>query len=154
MSPLFVLEIKGNKMASIRIQRLEKELIKLFNIVLTNKIRDKKLSWVSITGVRVTPDMQYAKVYFSFLEAGASQHTIQKILTKSSGFFKKEIAAAHIMRTIPDISFFYDETEESARRIDQLLNQISKEKNSDDIEDEKTEIEEEMVQQEEENDEN
>ncbi len=123
-------------MASIRIQRLEKELLKIFNIVLTNKIRDKKLSWVTITSVKVTPDMQYARVFFSFFESGSSQHTIKKVLTKSSGFFKKEIAAAHIMRTIPELTFIFDETEEKARNIDALLEKISLESNVVDSEDE------------------
>jgi len=52
-------------------------------------------------------------------------------LTKASGFFKKEIAEAHLLRRIPEIRFIYDDTGKKASNLESLLKKIS--------EDEKTE---------------
>ena len=50
-------------MPSIRIQRLQKELLKLLNTSLKLRIRDKRLSMVTFTEIAVTTDMMYAKMY-------------------------------------------------------------------------------------------
>ena len=49
-------------MPSIRIQRLQKELLKLLNTSLKLRIRDKRLSMVTFTEIAVTTDMMYAKM--------------------------------------------------------------------------------------------
>ena len=120
-------------MASIRIQRLQKELIKLLNTSLKFKIRDKRLSMVTFTEISVTTDMMYAKIYFSYLnddELNVKQ--MEELLTKSSGFFKKEIANAHLMRTIPDLKFLYDSTERYSQKLDAIFDKIHEEKGNDD----------------------
>lgn len=108
-------------MKSFRIPRLQEELKKLFNIALTQKINDPKLNWVQITEVILAKDLRYAKLYFSHYNNHASHDKIKELLIKSSGFLKKQIAGAQLMRTIPELSFFYDETEDRAEKMDTLL---------------------------------
>jgi len=118
-------------MSKIRIQRLEKELLKLMNNVLSFKIRDKNLTWVTITNIRLSNDMSHAKIYFSFLGENSKEEVLQS-LQKSAGFFKNEIAKAKMMRTIPEIVFFYDELQENARKLDKILEKINSEKSEKD----------------------
>lgn len=108
-------------MKSHRIPRLQEELKKLANIVISQKLRDPALDWVTITDVVISKDLRYAKFYFSHYNNPATHDTIRDHLIKTSGFLKKEIAGAHIMRTIPELSFFYDETEDRAEKVDILL---------------------------------
>lgn len=115
-------------MQSIRLQRLQKELFRLFNASVLGKLKDSRLDWVTITAVEVSPDLKYAKIYFSYLENGMTNKEMTALLTKASGVFKKEIAEAKIMRTIPEISFFYDATEEKARKLDEIFQKIEAEK--------------------------
>lgn len=116
-------------MASIRIQRLQKELIKLLNTSLKFKIRDKRLSFVTFTEISVTTDMMYAKIYFSYMNDDEFKvKEMQELLTKSSGFFKKEIANSHLMRTIPELKFLYDSSERYSRKLDDIFEKIHKEK--------------------------
>jgi ribosome-binding factor A len=119
-------------MKSYRIPRLQEELKKIFNIALSQQINDPKLSWVSITEVILSKDLRYAKLYFSHYSNPARHETILERLQKTSGFLKKQIAGAHIMRTIPELSFFYDETEEKAAKVDNLLATLKDEWNDDD----------------------
>lgn len=108
-------------MKSFRIPRLQEELKKLFNIALSQKLRDPKLEWVTITDVVLAKDLRYAKLYFSHYMNPGSHESIREHLIKTSGFLKKQIAGAHIMRTIPELSFFYDDTEDRAEKVDSLL---------------------------------
>ncbi|MBP7205331.1 MAG: 30S ribosome-binding factor RbfA [Candidatus Cloacimonetes bacterium] len=126
-------------MKSHRIPRLQEELKKLANIVISQKLRDPALDWVTITEVVISKDLRYAKVYFSHYNNPATHDTIREHLIKTSGFLKKEIAGAHIMRTIPELSFLYDETEDRAEKVDILLASL-KDRYDDDEDDDDLDI--------------
>lgn len=117
---------------SYRLARLGKELMKILNTAIVNKINDQRLHWVTIIEVELTPDLQYAKVYFSKLSDEADSKQCARLLTRASGFFKKEIGAAHIMRRIPELIFIYDDTSNRARNIESLLKNISADQSKED----------------------
>ena len=117
---------------SHRIPRLQEELKKLFNLALHQKLRDPALDWVNITEVVLSKDLRHAKLYFSHYNNPASHEAIREQLTKSSGFFKKQIAGAQMMRTIPELTFFYDETEDRAEKVEALLASIKQNYDDDD----------------------
>ncbi len=123
-------------MSAIRIQRLEKELIKLISITLNTKMRDPRLQWITITGITLSKDLHYARIFISHYNNKASHKKILELLTKASGFIKKEIAGAKLMRTIPEISFLYDDTEDKAAHMDKLLASLKDDYDNDDDVDE------------------
>lgn len=114
-------------MVRIRIQRLEKELLKFINNVVTYKLRDKNLEWVSISAVKLSNDISLAKIYFTFLGEKSPQQ-VQDTLNKSSGFIKKELAAAKFLRQIPELIFLPDDLEKNARHLDKIFAKIHAEK--------------------------
>ncbi len=119
-------------MKSYRIPRLQEELKKIFNIALSQKMNDPKLAWVQITDVVISKDLHYAKLYFSHYNNPSSHEKIRELLIKSSGFFKKQIAGAQLMRTIPELTFFYDDTEDRAAKVDTLLANLKDDYDDDD----------------------
>jgi len=114
-------------MVRIRIQRLEKELLKFINNIVTYKLRDKNLEWVSISAVKLSNDISHAKIYFTFLGEKSPQNILET-LTKSSGFIKKEIAAAKFLRQIPELIFLPDDLEKNAQNLDKIFAKIHAEK--------------------------
>lgn len=117
---------------SHRIPRLQEELKKLFNLSIQQKLRDPALQWVNITEVLLSKDLRHAKLYFTHYNNPASHEAIREQLTKSSGFFKKQIAGARMMRTIPELTFFYDETEDRAEKVEALLASVKQHYDDDD----------------------
>ncbi len=101
--------------------------MRIFNNAIVNKINDQRLQWVTISDVELTPDMQFARIYFSNLNEDIDSGLCTQLLTKASGFFKKEIADAHLMRRIPEIRFIYDDTVEKARGIEEVFKNLSDE---------------------------
>ncbi|MCD4650489.1 MAG: 30S ribosome-binding factor RbfA [Candidatus Cloacimonetes bacterium] len=123
-------------MGKIRIERLNKELQRILNIAVTSKARDPRLTWVSITEVRVSKDMQHARVYYSYLEdSSVTPEVMQGVMTRLTGFMKRQIAAAHIMRVIPEITIVYDEVEQRAGRLDNIFQKLQNENDRDTDED-------------------
>ncbi|MCD4817201.1 MAG: 30S ribosome-binding factor RbfA [Candidatus Cloacimonetes bacterium] len=113
-------------MKGIRLKRMEKELLKVVSQTVNSKLRDKKLQFVTISEVKLSGDFSIAKVYFTAL-GRKDIKTIQKTLTRSSGFIKKEIGTKQIMRSIPELHFYFDEVEENARKLDSIFDKIHKE---------------------------
>lgn len=119
-------------MKSYRLERLQNEIKKIMNNALSTKLNDPRLDWVIISEVIISKDLNYAKVYFTHYNNPLSHDKIKELLNTASGFFKKQIAGAKLMRTIPEISYFYDETEERAARVDALLAKVKDDYDNDD----------------------
>ncbi|MDD3051851.1 MAG: 30S ribosome-binding factor RbfA [Candidatus Cloacimonetes bacterium] len=116
-------------MSNYRKQRYEKEIQKIISNLLNTKIRDEKLHWITISSVDLSHDYRYAKVYFSFLNEEDDKEKITEHLNKTSGMIKKEIGNRKMMRVIPDFSFIYDDTENKASHLEEILEKIKLESN-------------------------
>ncbi len=84
---------------------------------------------VSISSVKVTPDLLEARFYLSFFQVKDIEAALKKIEDRHHEI-KKELAARvrHQLRSIPVLRFFHDETLDHVFRIEELLKKISDEK--------------------------
>ncbi len=119
-------------MKSHRIERLQNELKKLFNLALSQKLNDPRFRWVVVTDIILSKDLTHTKVFYSHYNNPLSHEQIKENLEKASGFLKKQIAGAKLMRTIPQILYIYDETEDRAAKVDTLLASVKDDYNDED----------------------
>ena len=87
-------------------------------------MNDPRLQAVSITYAKVSPDLQVATIYFRCFDPAVSLDDVRASLTGSSGFFRKCLASRLKIRRVPQLRFFFDESIETASRIEALLSQI------------------------------
>ena len=80
---------------------------------------------VSVTKVKVTPDLKYAKVSVSILNSKNIKETLAG-LKKSSGFLRSELAKRINLRNTPELVFELDESLEYGARIDKIINDLKK----------------------------
>ncbi len=82
---------------------------------------------ISISGVKITPDLYEARVYLSFFKVADSFATLKKI-EERSWEIKKELTARvrHQLRSMPLLSFYIDDTLDYVDKIDQLFKDINK----------------------------
>lgn len=102
---------------------IQKELSEIFQ-------RDKRgildNAFLTITDVKVSPDLSVARVYLSMLLTKDKEKTLEKV-----NLNKKEIRRAlgekigKQVRIVPDIVFFIDEVEEKAQRIDDIIKNLN-----------------------------
>lgn len=115
-------------MDGLRIKKMESMFRDVLSNAMTVKMNDPGVRGVVITNIHLTPDLKQARVYFSHANGPAFESEIIKHLRKSKGFLKKELASAVRLRFIPELDFYYDSTEDEARRIEALFQKIHEEK--------------------------
>ena len=83
---------------------------------------------VSISSVKITPDLFEARVYLSFFQIKDNDAMLTKIQGKSKEI-RKELGnrVRHQLRSIPQITFYIDDTLDYVFRMEQLLDKIKKE---------------------------
>ncbi len=110
-----------------RFNRVDEELKKQISTIIMNDIKDPHLTGIiSVTKAKVTPDLKYAKVYVSILNAKNTKQTLS-ILKKSSGLTRSLLAKRMNLRITPEIIFELDDSMEYGAKIDSILKDIMKE---------------------------
>lgn len=87
---------------------------------------------VSISSVKVTPDLLEARFYLSFFQINDRDAALKKIEERHFEI-KKELAAKvrHQLRSIPVLKFFKDDTLDHVFKMEELFKKIGEEKNND-----------------------
>lgn len=100
---------------------LQQELAKL----LLYSLRDPRAEFVNVTAVDVSRDLRYAKVFFTKigLEDAKSAQEVTAVLDKAAGYLRSEIARDSSLRTVPKLSFKFDESVGRGRHMEALLGQ-------------------------------
>jgi len=85
-------------------------------------------SFITVTRVRVTPDLAIARVYLSFLNTKEGHSTINHIKSHANEIrYKLGSRIKHQVRVVPQLEFFIDDTNEYVEHMDKLFDKISKE---------------------------
>ena len=117
---------------SKRQNRVNEELKREISNIIDNEIKNSNITGlVTVTKVKVSPDIRYAKVYVSILNSKNKKQTLLG-LKASSGFIRTRVAQTLDMRVTPELVFEFDESTEYAERIDSILNEIMQEINKED----------------------
>lgn len=111
-----------------RIDRINNLIRQEISELLHRQVKDPRLGgFITVTSVSTSPDLKYAKVYVSQLDAQASKQDILSTLSTAAGFFRKELTRSLRLRRIPELSFHWDESIERGARILDLMNQLDQE---------------------------
>jgi len=115
-------------MGNIRPTRVGEQMKKELSDIISRKIKDPRIGFVTVTDVQVSGDLQIAKVYITVLgDEEAKQNTLTA-LAKANGFIRSEIGKRMSLRKTPEIFFEFDESIEYGNRIETILEQLQKEK--------------------------
>ena len=103
-------------------EELKRELSNIINYEVTNS---NVTGMVSVTSVKISPDLRYAKVKVSILNSRNVKQTLAG-LKSSSGFIRSRIAQSVNLRVTPELVFELDDSMEYGERIDTILKDIMK----------------------------
>jgi ribosome-binding factor A len=101
--------------------------------IVHRRVKDPRLSGVTITGARVSPDYQYADVYFYRL--GGDQAALQEAkqgLESANGFIRRELGGRLTIRHTPELRFHLDESIDYGAHMETLFEQLRQERRSSD----------------------
>ena len=93
-------------------------------------IKDPRINsaFISITSVDCTPDLKYAKIYYSVITKSEEERAdIARGFKSASGFIRKQLAERLNLRMTPELKFLSDESIEKGADITKLIKQVEEE---------------------------
>lgn len=120
-------------MSELRCIRISELLREMISEMFTRHLRDE-IGFTTITGVKVTPDMRNATVFYSVLGSNEDKEKTASALDRARNFVNSQVGRNLHIKFPPIVRFEYDETPERASRVLELLNQIEEEKIVEDTE--------------------
>jgi len=109
---------------TLRSNRVAEQMKKELGELITRKIKDPRVGFVTVTDVEVTGDLQQATVYITSLGNEREREETLQALVRASGFIRSEIGKRIRLRRTPEIFFEFDSSVEYGNRIDTLLRQL------------------------------
>ena len=114
-----------------RLQRLADQIQRALSVLIRDEINDPRLTgFVTISAVKISPDLGYADVYVTILEpsqdGGMNKEAHQeslKVLKNASGFLRTQLSQTMKTRTTPRLRFHYDEVVAHGNHMMNLVNQ-------------------------------
>jgi len=107
-----------------RTDRLSEEIKKELSDLIRYQLKDPRLpDLVSVTAVRVTKDLRYAKVYISVFGDDDKKNGAIAALRSASGFIRHEIGQKLKIRYVPEFSFILDDSIEKGIYISKLIDE-------------------------------
>ena len=117
---------KGDTMSNIKTERISDALIEQISYIIANEVKNGNIKFVTITDVKVSSDLSYAKVYFTVLDESKINETT-KALKEASGFIRHELRDRVDIRQIPELTFVYDESIKHAQKIEDIIDKLHEE---------------------------
>jgi len=108
-----------------RSEKVAEAIHEMVSELLIKGLKDPRIGFVTITGVKVTDDLHLATIYFTVIGSEEEKSATGKGLNSARGFIRKEVGRNLRMRYVPDIVFKYDESVEYGSRIESLLKEIT-----------------------------
>ncbi|MAV52328.1 MAG: ribosome-binding factor A [Gammaproteobacteria bacterium TMED260] len=123
-----------------RAQRIADQIQREIAVLIQLEVSDPRVGMVSVTGVDVSNDLAYAKIYITVLNSLAGDEQINadtlsepgvldqleieenlKALKKASGFLRTLLAKRLRLRVVPKLQFDYDSSIEQGQRLSDLI---------------------------------
>jgi len=95
--------------------------------LMRTRMKDPRIGFASITGVELSHDLRYAKVFVSVMGSPEEQRETMRGLDSANGFLRRELAQRLTIRHVPEISFRLDESIARGARVLDLLKQVEQE---------------------------
>ena len=106
-----------------RARRLAERIKVLVAAALEKVVKDPDLGFVTITDVRVTPDLSHARIYYTVFGEADQKTKTSEIIERHRGKIRGEVGHQLSIRLTPTIEFISDEVPETAAQMNDLLAQ-------------------------------
>lgn len=107
----------------VRNERIAGIILKNISDIIQFELKNDTIGLVTVTDVKVTSDLSFAKVYVSFLNTNKLDEKLDA-LKRAKGFIKTELSKRMSTYKVPDLIFVYDDSLQQGNKIDQILKSI------------------------------
>jgi len=102
-------------------------MLRDISLLLEPELAEYARGLVTFTRVRLTDDLRYAKVYYSYLGPAEDRERVGEFFVRERKRIRGDVGRLMRVRNIPELTFVFDPSVEQGIRIEQLLNEIKNE---------------------------
>ena len=107
-----------------RSERLGELILAEISEVIARNLKDPRIGFVTLTRVKMSDDLRYAKVFASIIGSPAEKGRTLQGLSSATGYIRRHLGRALHLRYTPEITFLLDESLEHGANIARLLRQL------------------------------
>jgi ribosome-binding factor A len=107
-----------------RVDKVAEEIRREASKIVQDELRDPRLGFTTVTRVELTPDLRFARIFFSVYGHEKQWEDTLDALESASGFIRRELGHRLQLRFVPEIVFKSDHSAEHSIRIEQELEAI------------------------------
>ena len=108
-----------------RPERVGQEIqVAIGELLTEGRLRDPRIGFITITGVKVSPDLRVAKVFYSMLGTDEQRAETQAGLDAAKGYVRREVTSRVQLRVSPEVFFVFDSSVSEGDKIDRLLKEV------------------------------
>jgi ribosome-binding factor A len=115
-------------MATYRVERIRRTIQEIASQVLLQELRDPRLGFITVTAVKLSPDIEHAQILVSVMGTDVDKRETMQGLTDARGYVQKAIAGRLHTRTTPHIEFVLDTSIDKAVKFTEILKTIERER--------------------------
>jgi ribosome-binding factor A len=109
---------------SRRPQRVALQIQHEISLMIFRDMKDRRIGFVTVTGVQMSPDLRHAKVFVSLMGSEDEKNESLAALNHATGWVRHELGQRMRMKFSPEIIFLTDTSQEYGERIDKLIDEI------------------------------
>jgi ribosome-binding factor A len=109
---------------STRTERLAERIREEASDVLAREVHDPGIGFLTLTRVRVTPDLQHARLYYTMLGDAPARRATERALARVTPFLRRKVGGRLGLRRVPELEFMFDESIAHQARVEELIQEI------------------------------
>jgi ribosome-binding factor A len=106
-----------------RPERVAEQIKEEVSLIISGDLQDPRIGFVTVTDATVTPDLRHAKIFVSVLGSDEQVKESLAALEHARGFVRRQLGVALRLKRTPELHFVYDETIQTAARIEEILSE-------------------------------
>jgi ribosome-binding factor A len=106
--------------------RLAEQIRQEMGAILAREVRDPGIGFLTLTRVKVAPDLQQARIYYTTLGDPAERKKTARALDRALPFIRRALGTRLNLRRVPELAFQFDESVAHQARVEELLEQIKR----------------------------
>ena len=107
-----------------RPERLGDQIREELSDLLAREVKDPGIGFTTLTFVKVSPDLQVARVYYTVLGDAQARKNAERALDRASAFLRRHLAARLRLRRAPELAFEFDESIARGERIERIIQEL------------------------------
>ena len=96
--------------------------------LLTRQVHDPGIGFLTITQVKLSPDLQQARVYYTSIGDDKAKRESARALDRETPFLRRQVGQRLRLKRVPELTFFYDESIEQGDRVERILQELKTER--------------------------